>query len=179
MRLFYSAFLGLPSAWFRHKGVAPGYSNFSFAHRFRCGLALSALAALRYYDGSDSCCPSPRAAGLPACLATPTQHCASSHVMYPSIALHAKTQRTGRVSGFALREEARRHIPPNRVRYPAHCQFAIRLLPTPPRSDAVTFGYRVLACPDTDSHRADVVLDRKPSQPNTGAGSQRFVATKI
>ena len=83
--------------------------------------------------------------------------------MYPGIALHAKPQRTGRVSGFALREQARRHIPPKRVRYPAHCQFAIQLLPTPLHSDAVTFGYRVLACPDTDFHHADVAPSRAHS----------------
>ena len=120
-------------------------------------------ATHRYYDGSDSCLPSPRLTGLPACLATPARHCASNHVMYPSIALHAITQRTGRVSGFALEEQARRHIPPKRVRHPAHCQFALRLLPTPPHSDAVTFGYRVLACPDTDLHRADVAPSRSHS----------------
>ena len=114
----------------------------------------SALGHLQYCEGSDSCRPSPRAAGLPAYLATPSQRSASNHAVYPGIALHAKPQRTGRVSGFALREEARRHIPPKRVRYPAHCQFALRLLPTPLHSDAVTFGYRVLAYPDTDSHRA-------------------------
>ena len=36
----------------------------------------------------------------------------------------------------------------------------LQLLPTPPRGDAVTFGYRVLAYSDTDSHRAD----QAPSQ---------------
>ena len=126
-------------------------------------------ATHRYYDGSDSCLPSPRLTGLPACLATPTQHCASNHVMYPSIALHAITQRTGRVPGFALREQARRHIPPKRVRHPAHCQFALQLLSTPPHSDAVTFGYRVLACPDTDLHRADVAPSRAHSPALAGS----------
>ena len=50
------------------RGQPPGYPDFSSAQRFHCGLALPALTALRYYDGSDSCGPSPRAAGLPACL---------------------------------------------------------------------------------------------------------------
>ncbi|MBK9442618.1 MAG: IS66 family insertion sequence element accessory protein TnpB [Comamonadaceae bacterium] len=42
----------------------------------------------------------------------------------PNIALHAIFQRTGRVSDFAMRLQARRHTPPNRVRYPADRQFA-------------------------------------------------------
>ena len=33
-------------------------------------------------------------------------------------------QRTGRVSDFAMNEQARRHTPPNRVRHPADRQFA-------------------------------------------------------
>ena len=36
----------------------------------------------------------------------------------------------------------------------------LQLLPTPPRGDAVTFGYRVLAYSDTDSHRADQAPSR-------------------
>ena len=95
---------------------------------------MPALPALRYYDGSDPCGPSPRAAGLPACLATPSWHSASNHVVCPGIALHATNQRTGRVSDFALREEARRHTPPNRVRHPADCQFASSC--SPPRLTA-------------------------------------------
>ena len=92
MRLSYSALLGLPSARFRLKGGSPPViQTESSAQRFHCVLALPALAALRYYDGSDSCGPSPRAAGLPAYLATPSQHSAPSHVACPGIALHAIT----------------------------------------------------------------------------------------
>ena len=116
------------------RGQPPGYPDLSSAQRFHCGLALPALAALRYYDGSDSCGPSPRAAGLPAYLATPSQHSAPSHVACPGIALHATNQRTGRVSDFALEEQARRHTPPNRVRHPADCQFASSC--SPPRLTA-------------------------------------------
>ena len=71
-------------------------SRLSSAQRFPCVLALSAIAALRYYDGSDSCCPSPRAAGLPAYLVTPFRHCASSHVMCSGIALHAISSAPGK-----------------------------------------------------------------------------------
>jgi hypothetical protein len=35
-----------------------------------------------------------------------------------------------------------------------------RLLPTPPRDDAVTFSYRALAYPGTDFHRADAAPSR-------------------
>ena len=132
MRLSCSALLGLPSARFRLKGGSPPViQTESSAQRFHCVLALPALAALRYYDGSDSCGPSPRATGLPAYLATPSQHSAPSHVACLGIALHTTNQRTGRVSDFALEEQARRHTPPNRVRHPADCQFASSC--SPPR----------------------------------------------
>lgn len=36
----------------------------------------------------------------------------------------------------------------------------LQLLPTPPRGDAVTFSYRVLAYSDTDFHRADKAPSR-------------------
>ena len=39
----------------------------------------------------------------------------------------------------------------------------LRLLPTPPHDDAVTFGYRVLAYSDTDFHRADKAPSRAHS----------------
>ena len=92
---------------------------------------MPALTALRYYDGSDSCGPSPRAAGLPACLTTSSRRCASNHVVHPGIALHATNQRTGQVPDFAMNEQARRVTPPNRVRHPAHRQFASSC--SPPR----------------------------------------------
>ena len=56
---------------------------------------------------------------------------------------------------------ARRHSPPNRVRYPADGPFAsvkqftgLFHLSTPLRSDAVTFCFGVMACPGTDLHHA-------------------------
>ena len=57
-----------------------------------------------------------------------------------------------------MNEQARRHTPPNRVRYPADCQFAsvnaCINLSTPLRDDAVTFSFGVMACPGTDLHHA-------------------------
>ena len=89
------------------------------------------LAALRYYEGSDSCRPSPRVAGLPACLTTSSRRCASNHVVHPGIALHAIASVPGEYRCFAMNEQARRHTPPNRVRYPADRQFASSC--SPPR----------------------------------------------
>ena len=68
--------------------------------------------------------PSPRAAGLPAYLATPSRRSASTHVMQTRYRFTRHNQRTGRVSDFAMRMQARRHTPPNRVRFTADRQFA-------------------------------------------------------
>ena len=63
-------------------------------------------------------------AGLPAYRAIPSRRSISNHVMRPDIALSANCQRVGRVSDFAMNEQARRYIPPNRVRYPTDRRFA-------------------------------------------------------
>jgi len=98
--------------------------------------------------------------GLPAYLATPSLRSASNHVMRSNIAFHATSQRVGRVSDFAMNEQARRNIPPNRVRYPADRSFASGCSPPRLTADAVTFGYGAVAYPGTDLHRADMA----PSQ---------------
>jgi hypothetical protein len=72
-------------------------------------------------------------------------------------------QRDRRVSDFAMNEQARRSSPPNRGRHPADRQFAFRLLSTPLRSDAVTFGYGVVAFSDMDFHHANVAPSRAHS----------------
>ena len=90
----------------------------------RCALVCSSV--LQYYEGSDSCLPSLRATGLPACLTQTSQRSASNHAVYPGIAFHAISvlfQRAGRVSDFAMSEQARRYTPPNRVRFTADRQF--------------------------------------------------------
>jgi hypothetical protein len=51
----------------------------------------------------------------------------------------------------------------------------LRLLPTPPRGDAVTLGYRALAYSDTDLHRADNAPLRVYGPPTSvGARRRRF-----
>ncbi len=50
----------------------------------------------------------------------------------------------------------------------------LRLLPTPPRDDAVTFSYRALAYSDTDSHRADNAPSRAYERRHpAGRGAKR------
>ena len=75
--------------------------------------------------------PSPRAAGL-LCL---TRHTFPAFRLQPRcVPRHRFTrhnQRAGRISDFAMNEQARRHTPPNRVRYPADCQFTSSC--SPPR----------------------------------------------
>jgi len=57
--------------------------------QFPSRFAMVCSSASRYYEGSDSCLPSLRAAGLPACLATPSRHSASNHAVCPGNVLHA------------------------------------------------------------------------------------------
>ena len=57
-----------------------------------------------------------------------------------------------------MNEQARRSSPPNRVSLPYGPTIRLRLLPTPPHGDAVTFGYGAVAYSDMDFHHADVAL---------------------
>ena len=111
------------------------------------------ISAHRYYDGSDSCQASPRPAGLLAYLAHTSQRSASNHKGDPDIALHA-------ISAYPMCFRLRPllasspSLPAESSSLSCGPPVRLQLLSTPPRSDAVTFGYRVLAYPDTDSHRA-------------------------
>ena len=79
---------------------------------------------------------------------SPTTRCAQPSLCPPP-------QRDWFLPGFALIQQARRHTPPKRVRLYYGPSVRLRLLPTPPRSDAVSFGFGAVASPDADSHRAD------------------------
>jgi len=77
----------------------------------------------RYYSASDSCLRhlgdrSPRLSrtNFPTFRLQPRDA--------PQHRFTRQFQRAGQVPDFAMNEQARRHIPPNRVRYPADCQFA-------------------------------------------------------
>ena len=53
-----------------------------------------------------------------------------------------------------LSQQARRRIPAESSSSSCGLPVRLRLLSTPPRGDAVAFSYGVMACPDTDFHRA-------------------------
>ena len=57
--------------------------------------------------------------------------------------------------GFAIKEQARHDGRPNRVYLRYGLIVHLRLLSTPPRGDAVTFGYGVPEYPGKDFHPAD------------------------
>ena len=122
------------------------------------------ISAHRYYDGSDSCQASPRPAGLLAYLAHTSQRSASNHKGDPDIALHA-------ISAYPMCFRLRPllasspSLPAESSSLSCGPPVRLQLLSTPPRSDAVTFGYRVLAYPGTDFHRAGVAPSRAHSSP--------------
>ena len=103
----------VPSSLFLTNFPQPGFAS----HASR------SLQQHRYYSASDSCLRhlgdrSPRLShtNFPAFRLQP--HDAPQHRFYRHY------QRAERFPDFAMNEQARRHIPPNRVRHPADCQFA-------------------------------------------------------
>ena len=108
-------------------------------------------------------------AGLPAYLTTPSCRSVSNHVGLPDHRLPPR-QRDQRVSDFALSEQARRSTPAESSSFTYGPTVRLRLLPTPLRADAVTFGYGAVAYSDTDFHRADVAPSRAHSPPNVLIG---------
>jgi len=145
---------------FRHKGRTPVIQTFVCAPFPVRVWPCTALAAHRYYDGSDSCPPSPRLTGLPAYLATPSQRCASNHKGGSYVVFLIASQRIRCVSDFAFSQSARRQHPAESSSLYCAPPVRLQLLSTPLRSDAVTFDYRALAYPDTDFHRANVAPSR-------------------
>ena len=59
-----------------------------------------------------------------------------------------------------MNEQARRSTPAESSSFTYGPTVRLRLLPTLPRADAVTFGYGAVAYSDTDFHRADVAPSR-------------------
>ena len=107
--------------------------------------------------------------GLPAYLTSPSCRSVSNHVGLPGHRLSPR-QRDQRVSDFALSEQARRSTPAESSSFTYGPTVRLRLLPTPLRADAVTFGYGAVAYSDTDFHRADVAPSRAHSPPNVLIG---------
>ncbi len=80
---------------------------------------------------------------------TSLDHSASNHPTSLQHRFRTSPQRVGSPDttvagpGFATRSQARRDVRPNRVRhYPADWSTHLLLLSTPPRGDAVAFGFR-------------------------------------
>lgn len=80
--------------------------------------------------------------------------------MYPGIALHAHSQRTGRFFGLRQAIAGSSSHPAESSSFSCGPPVRLQLLSTPPRDDAVTFDYRALAYPDADLHRANVAPSR-------------------
>ena len=77
-------------------------------------------------------------------------------------------------------EQARRSSPPNRVRYPTdRPTIRLRLLPTLLRSNAVTFGYGVVAFSGMDFHHAIVAPSWAHSYPRKRVSIVRVARTGI
>ena len=145
-------------------------------------LTLPYSSALRYYEGSDSC-HLHLVAGLPAYLAQTSRHSVSKHVGDPNIALTASS---AYLVCFRLRLESASSpsLPAETSSLYYGLPVRFRLLSTPPRDDAVTFRYGVLAYSDTDLHRAVCAPSqahigvekgsRPPLPPNRTCGSLAF-----
>jgi hypothetical protein len=91
--------------------------------------------------------------GLSAYLTQTSWHSASNHVGDPHIALSARAACT---VCFKLRRRIAGSPSHPAESSSLYCRLPVRfrLLSTQLRSSAVTFGYRALAYPDTDLHRA-------------------------
>ena len=120
--------------------------------------------AFRAFSGSprngtmETLTPAPlttHSAGLPAYCATPSCSSVSNHVGLPDHRLPPR-QRDQRFSGFAhgIAGSPQPSAESSSSSYGPTVR--LRLLSTPPRGDAVTFGYGAVAYSDTDFHRADV-----------------------
>ena len=114
------------------------------SRRFCCPPLSAAIAASRYYEGSDSCQGHPPSTGLSAYSALPSEHPAPKHVMRPNVALAVISARPAR----PLARPRLRLEPASSPRHAAESGsssygllFRLGLLPTPPRGDAVTSGY--------------------------------------
>jgi hypothetical protein len=119
---------------------------FSVSGWFPTGATISSpcphFQNLQYYEGSDPCPPSPWWTGIPASCAQPSRHSVPKHTMTPGARLFRHAQRH-RCFFSRLR-----HVSASSPRHTAESGSSayglpvrLRLLPTPPRGGAVTFGF--------------------------------------
>ena len=96
----------------------------------------------------------------------PSDHSVSNHLLSPrrhfwvfdvglTATLPCRPFGTVRHLGFAIWQQARHDTRPNRVHFRYGLIVHLQLLSTPPRGDAVTFGYEMPEHPDKDFHPAD------------------------
>ena len=131
----------------------------------RRGFAFRTCRGFHRFGTMETLTPAPltsHRAGLPAYLTTPFCRSISNHVGLPEHRLPPR-QRVQRVSDFALSEQAHRITPAESSSLSYGPTVRLRLLPTPLRADAVTFGYGVVAFSGTDFHRADMAPSRAHS----------------
>ena len=94
-------------------------------------------------------------AGLPAYLATSSCRSISNHVGCLDIA-SPTTPACPAIFGLRPGIAGSSQLPAESSSFTYGPTVRLRLLPTPPRGDAVTFGYGAVASSDTDFHRANV-----------------------
>jgi hypothetical protein len=83
--------------------------------------------------------------GLSASCVPPSDRSASNHLVLPAVALTrypSASQASVSGLGFATWQQARRDTRPNRVHLRCGPDVRLPVLPTPPRGDAVPFGYK-------------------------------------
>jgi hypothetical protein len=126
-----------------------------------CGFAFRpsrGFRPLRYYGDSDSCtahlpCRSPR-------LLRHTFAVVPSPTTWAAWTSLTTTPACPASFGLRLGIAGSSQLPAESSSFSYGPTLRLRLLSTPPHSDAVTFGYGVVASSDTDFHRADVAPSR-------------------
>lgn len=140
----------------------PHFPNAPFALTHFSTLQL--LLRVRYYWDSDSCLRSPRRQVSPLATCHFPIVPSFNHVVRHSIALSATTA--------CCVNSRLRHFSAGSPQYPAETGSSsygptvrFRLLPTPPRDDAVTFSYGAVANSDRDFHPANGTPSRAYTKP--------------
>ena len=128
----------------------------------RHGFAFRTWRGFHRFGTMETLTPAPlttHRAGLPAYCATPSCRSVSNHAVRSEIAFSttaASRTSSGLRQGIAGSPQHNAESSSFSYGPTVH----LRLLPTPLRADAVTFGYGAVAYSDTDFHRADVAPSR-------------------
>jgi hypothetical protein len=123
-------------------------------HRRPCSTMKALTPARRHRDGRASPLTASHLPNVPP----PTTGCARSPLSPPH-------QRDRLLPGFAMNELARRTHPAESSSSSYGPPVRLRLLPTPPRGDAVTFDFGAVTHPGADFHRAVTMPLRAHSFP--------------